>query len=116
MTEVTRSNSRVTIVITGHNLMFCHQYPPRVISSWDHVASSLVGGSSSVRGGDDGSHQGGRARGSCGRGTRGASLRNVVTHDPPKVLRGWGQKARGQVWVLLTHPAQMLRHRRRGET
>jgi hypothetical protein len=44
------------------------------------------------------------------------SLINVVTNDQPKVLRGWGQKARGQVWVLLTHPAQMLRHRRRGET
>jgi hypothetical protein len=34
--------------------MFCHQYPTRVISSWDNVASPLVGGSFIVRGGDDG--------------------------------------------------------------
>ena len=44
------------------------------------------------------------------------SLINAVIDDQPKMLRGWSQKAHGQVWVLLTHPAQMLRHRRRGET
>jgi hypothetical protein len=44
------------------------------------------------------------------------SLINVVTNDQPKMLRGWGQKARGQDQVLLTHLAQMLPHRRRGET
>jgi len=44
------------------------------------------------------------------------SLIHVVTNDQPKMLRGWGQKARGQDQVLLTHLAQMLPHRRRGET
>ena len=44
------------------------------------------------------------------------SLINVVTNDQPKMLRGWGQKARGQARGLLTHPTQTVHHRRRGET
>jgi len=32
MAEITRSNSKGVIVITGHNLMFCHQYPTEIIS------------------------------------------------------------------------------------
>jgi hypothetical protein len=49
-------------------------------------------------------------------------LINVVKENKPKVLfsptrtLGLGQKARGQVWVLLTHPSQMLNPRRRGGT
>jgi hypothetical protein len=93
-----------------------HQYPPRVISAWDHGASSLADGSSIARTSDDGSHQGGRARGSCGKGNRGESRRHVVTQDQPTVRSGWGQQARGQVWVRRTHPAQRRRQRRRGET
>ena len=96
--------------------MCCHQYPTRVISSWDHVASPLVGGRFIVRGGYDGSHQGGRERGSCGRVNRGESLIHVVTNDQPTGLTGWGQKARGQDQALLTRLAQMVPHRRRGET
>jgi hypothetical protein len=48
-------------------------------------------------------------------------LINVVTENKPKRLKrskriGLGQKARGQVQVLLTHLTQMLRPRRRGGT
>jgi hypothetical protein len=93
-----------------------HQYPPRVISAWDHGASSLADGSSIASTSDDGSHQGGRARGSCGKGNRGESRRHVVTQDQPTVRSGWGQQARGQVGVRRTHPAQRRRQRRRGET
>jgi hypothetical protein len=102
--------------VIRHNLMFCHQYPTRVVSAWDNVSSFLVDGSSIVRSGWDGSHQGGQGLGSCGRVNERESLIHVVTHDKRKMLGRLGQKARGQVWVLLTHPAQMLRHRRRGET
>jgi hypothetical protein len=47
---------------------------------------------------------------------------NVVKENKPKVLfspprtLGLGQKARGQVWVLLTHPSQTSNPRRRGGT
>jgi hypothetical protein len=48
-------------------------------------------------------------------------LLNVVNENKPKVLTcfqkkhiGLGQKARGQVQVLLTHLTQMLYLRRRG--
>ena len=51
----------------------------------------------------------------------GEPLLNVVNENKPKVLTrfhkkriGLGQKARGQVQVLLTHLAQMLHPRRRG--
>ena len=51
------------------------------------------------------------------------SLINVVNESKPKVLRrfqkkriGLGQKARGQVQVLLTHLARMAHPRWRGET
>jgi hypothetical protein len=104
------------LVITRHNLMFCRQYPTRVISFWDNVSSSLMDGSLIVRGGCDCSHQSGQGLGWCGKVNRGESLLNVVNDDQPKVLRGWGQKARGQVQVLLTHLTQMVYHRRRGET
>jgi hypothetical protein len=50
-------------------------------------------------------------------------LLNVVIENKPKVLRcfqkkriGLGQKARGQVQVLLTYLAQMMYPRRRGGT
>jgi hypothetical protein len=44
-------------------------------------------------------------------------LINVVIGNKRKVLsRGnaWAKMARGQVWVLLTHPSQMAHPRRRG--
>jgi hypothetical protein len=31
--------------VIRHNLMFCHQYPTRIVSAWDNVASSCVDGS-----------------------------------------------------------------------
>jgi hypothetical protein len=96
--------------------MCCHPYPTRVVSAWDHGASPRVGGRFLVRSGYDGSHQGGRARGSCGRVNRGESRLHVVTHDQPTVRSGWGQQARGQDQARLTHLAQMVPHRRRGET
>jgi hypothetical protein len=49
-------------------------------------------------------------------------LINVVIGNKPKVLicptrhKGLDQKVRGQVWMLLTHPSQMLYLRRRGGT
>jgi len=43
-------------------------------------------------------------------------LINVVTEDKPKVPIGLGQKARGQVQVVLTHLSQMAHPRRRGGT
>ena len=66
--------------------MCCHQYPTRVVSAWDHGASPLVGGSFIVRDGYDGSHRGGRERGSCGRVNGRESLIHVVTHDKRKML------------------------------
>ncbi len=44
----------------------------------------------------------------------GEVLINVVSYDKPKMLTGLGQKVSGQVRALLTHPTQMLRHRRKG--
>ncbi len=107
-----------------HNLMCCHQYPTRacvigndeVRSLWDNVASSRADGSFIARSGYDGQHRGRRELGWCGRVNGRESLINAVINDQPKVLRGWGQKARGQVQVLLTHLTQMVHHRRRGET
>ena len=104
--------------------MCCHQYPTgacvtgngEVRSLWDNVSSSLVDGSSIVRSGCDGSHQGGRELGWCGKVNERESPINAVTHDQPKMLRGWGQQARGQDQALLTRLAQMVPHRRRGET
>mgnify|MGYP001615520488 CR=1 FL=1 len=46
----------------------------------------------------------------------GALSLHVVTTSKPKRLRGWSQKARGQVQGLLTPLTQMAHHRRRGET
>jgi len=42
------------LVMTRHNLMFCYQYPTRVVSIWDNVSSSCVDGSLLVRSGCDG--------------------------------------------------------------
>jgi hypothetical protein len=96
--------------------MCCHQYPTRVVSSWDDVASSPPDGSVIVRSRYDCQHQGGRELEWCGRVNESESLINAVSNDQPKVLRGWGQQARGQARVLLTHPTQTVHHRRRGGT
>jgi hypothetical protein len=54
---------------------------------------------------------------------RGELLINVVIGNKRKMLRhpekggnAWAKRARGQVWVLLTHPSQMVNPRRRGRT
>ena len=112
------------LIIIRHNLMFCHQYPTRacvigndeVRSLWDNVASSRADGSLIARSGYDGQHRGGRELGWCGKVNGCESLINAVIDDQPKVLRGWGQKAGGQDQALLTRLAQMVPHRRRGET
>jgi hypothetical protein len=44
------------------------------------------------------------------------ALLNAVTENKPKRLTGLGQKARGLVGVLRTHPTRMTRHRRRSAT
>ena len=70
----------------GHNLMFCHQYPTRIISPWDNVSSSLKDGNLFVRNGCDCQHQSGRGLGLSGMvNTREVPI-NVVTRDKRKML------------------------------
>jgi hypothetical protein len=76
-----------------------------------------------VRGSDDRQYQAGRELGLCGMVNICEWLINVVTPDKRKVLRmkatsynAWTKMVSGQEWVLLTHPSQMLHHRRRGQT
>lgn len=96
-----------------HNRMFCHPYPTRacvtgngeVRSLWNNVTSSLWDGRRIVSEGGDCQHRGGRELGSSGMVNPGEVLINVVIENKRKVLVRLGQKASGQVPVLLTHPS-----------
>jgi hypothetical protein len=72
--------------LIGHNLMFRHQYPTRIVSPWDNVASSLWDGNLTVSSGCDCQHQGGQELGLSGMVNLGEVLINVVTADKPKML------------------------------
>jgi hypothetical protein len=91
----------VRLTVIRNNLMFCHQYPTRGVSVWDNVSSSRREGSLSVRNGGDGSHQGGRGLGGCGRVNGCEALRTAVRADQPKVMRGWSQQG---TWLGLEGP------------
>jgi hypothetical protein len=76
-----------------------------------------------VRGSDDRQYQAGRELELCGMVNICEWLINVVIGDKRKVLRmetasynAWTKMVSGQEWVFLTHPSQMLHHRRRGQT
>ena len=101
--------------MTGHDLVFCHQYStqtcgwsnPAVRSSGDKVASPVRGGNSIERSGCDYQHQGGRELGLNGMVNKGELPLNVVTTNKPKMLTGLNQKVCGQVSVLQNHRPQM---------
>ena len=88
-----------------------------VRSSRDNVASSRTdGGQSREAKAATLSIQGGWEPGWCGTVNSGEALVNVVTKAKRKMLNRLDQKVRGQVRRLLTPPAQMTHHRRRGAT
>jgi hypothetical protein len=101
--------------MTGHDLVFCHQYPTQtcgwsnlaVRSSGDNVASPVQGGNSIERSGCDCQHQGGRELGLNGMVNKCELPLNVVTTNKPKMLTGLNQKVRGRVSVLQNHRPQM---------
>src|SRR5712692_4246279 len=66
--------------------------------------------------GCDSQHPGGWEPGSCGMVNVCEALINVVTKAKRKMLNRLDQKVRGQVRRLLTPPAQLTHHRRRGAT